>query len=260
MGKWILVSSHRRSGTHFLIDSIRTNVKNAIFPAHKHLPVDFNIGSLLREKEHIYKIFSDALYSNNTIIIKSHLLPEEMKICKPKNKYEKLVADIFKYSYKVYVYRDGMDVLVSLYRFLEYKGSFKEFLCSKNDHFVPTRNACFIDENRVRYWSYHLSSWFKEPNVLQVRFEDLKTNFECTIANLIDFLKETLPTVIVKPKIPQNIFLHKLIRRLHKIGLVKYVANSSVRPNAGNIGDSKNYFDSEDELFFKVNCLGNSND
>lgn len=120
MQKWILVNSHRRSGTHFLIDALRLNLDNAIFPMHRSLPKDFNIGSILSKREKIFQVFKSILDQDKIILIKSHLLPEEMNLKKPRDRYEKLIKEIYLNSYKFYIFRDGRDgydFIISLYEF-----------------------------------------------------------------------------------------------------------------------------------------------
>lgn len=253
MNKWILVSSHRRSGTHFLIDSLQANLKDSMFPAHRKLPKDFNIGSLLRKDETIYEVFKKLLSADAWVIIKSHLLPEETRIVKPKDKYEELVSYIYAHAFKCYVHRNGKDTLVSLYHFLN-KNDFKQFLREQNDHFACTRSFDpSIDENRVRYWSYHVHSWLNEDNVCSVRFEDLKNDFSETVGQVIASLGQPPPKRMTKPELPKNKPTHYLQLMLFKQGLLHRVKSTSVRPRKGRIGDSSSYFDHEDDTYFLEN-------
>ena len=151
MGKIILVNSHRRSGTHLLIDSLRLNCPEAVFPTHIHLPGDFNIGTLYGQSEKAYRVFKRFIEAIPVLIIKSHLLPEELNLSDPQNKYEELIVHIYQSAINLNVYRSGEDVLKSLYHFLDNGGDFLQFLQSRNDHFVYSRPAADIDENRVRY-------------------------------------------------------------------------------------------------------------
>lgn len=255
MSKWILVNSHRRSGTHFLIDSICSNVAEASFPVHRNLPRDFNIGSLFRKKERIYKIFLDALNSNRVVIIKSHLLPEEIRIGNLDNKHEELIAEIFEKSYKLCIYREGKEVLLSLYRFLNYKNSFKDFLHSPNEDISPSRLPDWEDENRARFWAYHVASWARESNVKCVAFDELTRNFDHTMETILDFVDEPLPDVLIKPQLPRNKLLHKLSLRLRKLGLVKSVRSTAVKPGGGKPGEAREIFDREDRAFFAREAL-----
>lgn len=253
MNKWILVSSHRRSGTHFLIDSLQANLKDSIFPAHRRLPKDFNIGSLLRKDETIYEVVKKLLSADTWVIIKSHLLPDETRIITPKDKYEEFVSYIYAHAFKLYVYRNGRDTLVSLYHFLN-KSDFKQFLREQNDHFACTRSFDdSIDANRVTYWSYHVHSWLNEENVCSIRFEDLKDDFSETMGKVIASLGQTPPDRLTKPELPKNRATHYLQLMLFKQGLLNKVKSTSVRPRRGRIGDSSSHFDDEDEKYFLEN-------
>jgi len=247
----ILVSSHRRSGTHFLIDSLRKNISHAEFPNHRHLPADFNLGSLFSKKEKIYSIFTKLIDSATPVIIKSHLLPEECHIPSPKDKFEALINDIFMESQKLYISRDGKDVLISLYRFLSPTASFSEFIQERNDHIVKEiRSAQDYDLNRVSYWSYHINQWLKEDAVKFISFADLMSNFAMTMNDILNFLDFPQSDEMGKPLIPNNLLWHNLQKKLNHYGLAKLPECSSVRPNKSSGAIHKPKFSTTDNEFF----------
>ncbi|NQV49075.1 MAG: hypothetical protein HQ507_01155 [Candidatus Marinimicrobia bacterium] len=249
----ILVSSHRRSGTHFLIDSLRRNIDSAEFPNHYSLPADFNIGSLFSKQEKVYAIFNKLIDSPTPVIIKSHLLPEECNIQTPRDKYEVLIKEIFDNSRKLYIYREGQPVLISLYKFLKPACSFSEFIREENDHIVKEiRRYQDFDANRVRYWSHHIRQWQLEASVKHVSFSDLLTHFPETMEAVLNDLGFDLPATLEKPGIPKNLFLHGIQKKLYSLGLGALPENSSVRPNKGSKTIDPQYFSElKDEAYYQ---------
>ena len=249
--KTILVSSHRRSGTHFLIDSIRANIDNSIFPDHRKLPADFNLGSLFSKDYKILKIFKELINMDSTVIIKSHLLPEECNIKNPNDEYEELIKQIFISSKKLYISRDGKDTIVSLYKFLDPTIDFSEFIRSKNDHIVKeVRSENYFDKNRILYWSYHKNQWEKEEDVFQLQFQDLSDQYEKSIQEVLKFLNEPTPKNIIKPQIPKIKIWNRFRKRLSKYGIGKLPESSSVKPDQGKSFRGINSFNNEADIAF----------
>jgi hypothetical protein len=253
MAKILLVNSHRRSGTHFLIDYLRKNVPDAHFPNHWSLPVDFNIGSLFSKDEKVFTVFKEFINTEDILIIKSHLLPEELTIENPKDKFEELIKEIFEDSTKLYIQRDGKDVLVSLYHFLNSNVSFENFIKTPNEH-IPKeiRIEKEFDKNRVIYWGYHVESWQSQPDVYSIDFSDLKKNSETSLKILLKSIGLS-SSRIQKPNFPKNKFTHSIQKKMNHFGLMDLPESSSVRPRKGIEGDNKNYFTKRINEFFDEN-------
>ncbi len=251
----ILLNSHRRSGTHFLIDSIRKNFNGAYFPNHYQIPADFNIGSLFEKSDRITNTFLKLInQNNNPVIIKSHLLPEEMDITNPQNRHEELIKEIFDTSMKLHVHRDGKDVLTSLYHFI-YPGnqtSFLDFLEEPNDHIVrQIRTPSTFDANRVRYWSYYVSSWIRRNDTLNISYGELKNDFDQTIEKVSNHLQLELKfNPPQSPAFPKGKLFHNIRKKLNHFGLVSLPESSSVRPRKGIEGDYVSYFEKTEVLKF----------
>ncbi len=252
--KTILVSSHRRSGTHFLIDSLRANIPNSVFPNHRHLPVDFNLGSLFSKRQKILNIFKSLIDNNPTVIIKSHLLPEECNIKTPNDKFEAYIKEIYENSKKIYINRDGKDTLVSLYKFLNPSISFSQFIREKNEHIArEIRSEKYFDSNRVYYWAYHKHRWHLDKTVKQISFSDLSSKFNLTMSNISTFLDSPILSNITKPKIPNNKLWHGIRKKMNHYGFGNLPVSSSVRPNKGNANLGMQYFNDELDLEFYIN-------
>ncbi|MEQ9468759.1 MAG: sulfotransferase domain-containing protein [Ekhidna sp.] len=256
----ILVNSHRRSGTHFLIDTIRKNIPNAYFPNSFSIPVDFNIGSLFAYSDRVTDTFIKLINQNqDPVIVKSHLLAEETNLMDPTNRHQELIKELFDKSHKLYVYRDGKDVLTSLYHFVHPQRtvSFSEFLRGPNDHIAKkVREPQSFDANRVKYWSYHVHSWLTQPDAFSISYKDLQQNISKTFGDIFTFMNLPSREVYEKPAFPKLKWLHNIQKKLNNYGLVKLPESSSVRPRKGVEGDHSNYFKSpEDIKFFEENCI-----
>lgn len=243
----IMVNSHRRSGTHLLIDALCHNLEHTVFPAHVKLPKDFNIGSLFRQDPDILQVFDAALEKHPTVIIKSHLLPEEMDI-NPNNVFEERIKELYDRAQHLYVYRDPRDTLRSLAGLLDDTGDLMTFINTPNDHFVPSRKTSDVDKNRTRYWAHHLAAWrdvasSKPDNARLVRFEDLRQDFDATMQGIMDFLDEPRKNHYTVPQLPSNQLLHRIMLKAHKWGLVKQVPSSAIRPGKGKVGAAVGLFE-----------------
>lgn len=247
---WILVNSHRRSGTHFLIDALVANIPAARFPGHPALPVDFNIGSLFRKDERVTRTFRRLLDAPGTVVIKSHLLPEELAPT-PHDPHEALVREIVERAHHLYIARDGKDALVSLYDLLEVEVPFTAFLRSANDHVAPRLVAGPMDASRPRYWGYHAAAWRRRDDALHLAFEDLKADFDGTLARVLTRIGHPTPDRLRRPALPQRKLVHGVRRRLHKLGWIERPGSTSVRPRRGLVGGARAYFSAEDLDFFE---------
>ncbi len=238
----IVVNSHRRSGTHLLIDALCHNLEQAVFPAHRKLPKDFNIGSLFRKDPAILQVFERAFARDGTVVVKSHLLPEEMDIT-PQDPYEQLIRDVFDTAKHLYVYRDPRDTLRSLAGLLDDEQALSSFIDSPNDHFAPSRAASEVDSSRTRYWAHHLAAWQDTPSVHLVKFEALRTCFDDTMNNVMAFLGESEQDSYIVPKLPKNQLWHRVLLKANKLGLINKVSSSAIRPGKGQVGGANVLFD-----------------
>ena len=249
----ILVSSHRRSGTHFLIDALRKNIYGAEFPNHRHLPADLNIGSLYAKDEKVYSTFKKLIKSHETVIIKSHLLPEESYLPEPRDKHEELISTLFNESKKIYISRDVTDVMISLHKYLRSQKTLSEFIREPNDHIVKEiRKTQPYDANRIRYWDYHINSWKQTESTKSITFVELMRDFEFTMKQILSDFGYPLPDMLGKPMIPNNLLWHHIQKKLNHFGLAPLPECSSVRPNKWSSSE-KLTFSEEDDIFVRDN-------
>ncbi len=235
----VLVISHRRSGTHLTIDSIRNNFKTlrecpfvtleTLDRNHPdHLPVT-EFRQAISEQARVIKVH----YLPN---VSQHLATEEAA----------LAEDIFSQSKKIYVVRNGLDVLASLYEFrrghdpLAAEMSFSQFIREPSFD----RQAGTFD--KVTYWAHHVQSWLNSPRsdqMLVLRFEQWVNEYRATIKKVSQFIGLS------------NDWFGADVR----IGATsskknKQIQRTWVEPRKGQIGDHVNYFTPDDLEYFHSHC------
>jgi hypothetical protein len=233
--KSILVASHRRSGTHWTIDTIRHNfpeVNHEFLTLETLLPNHSNPVTVDEFMSH----FQDS--SNSKIIIKTHLAPFEVERIKDPT-LKKVVQSVFNESKIVYVVRDGRDVLNSLFY---YVNSF-----SQKDKQVTLTQFCkqkaatskiFKGDggnqlNRVEYWKLHVENWLSQyPNLHLLKYESLMHEFNSVVQKLENYLEIPSTPKIYKPELNSK-------------------GSSAVCPRKGIVGDYKHNFSREDLNYFE---------
>jgi hypothetical protein len=137
------------------------------------------------------------------------------------------------YYPSVYIYRDGRDVALSLWRSPHFRHkdlagiSLSDFLRLKIGwHGSPGIRSIEPMWNIFEHWKMHLEAW-RKTDVLKVRFEDLSENQAGQIGRIARFFG----------------IGHK--RKYHKVDrLVGWF------PNEGRVGAWKNFFSKDDLEFF----------
>lgn len=243
---YILVASHRRSGTHFLIDSLINNLSGI---SYKYL----NLDELLKPKQKNSEFGKNFLNYKKDVIIKTHTLLDFETFSHNKQAFNFIQRIILPNVKIIYVIRDGRDVMVSLYNYLIRTGtisnqlSFRDFLESKNNF-----DNIFLDQNRIEFWRNHLKSWLDKPNVLYIKYEDLHNDFKKTLGNIALFLNKDLNKILERPELKKYNILLRGLRRIFP-GLFR---STAILPRKGIVGDWRNYFNKECTEIFQ-NYAGN---
>lgn len=243
--KNILVISHRRSGTHLTVDSLinnfdfLSNVKNA-----KNLSLDALFGAA---NDADIRTFLGSFEAGGRVV-KTHSTFDYWNHFSTYSRYKPIIDAVFDCPCKVYVYRGGLDVMVSLYRYQKsfsdrVKGmSFYDFL----------REPVSININRERrvvskpaYWAYHLRGWVFRENILILKFNDLKNDFYGTVRRLASLLGEAVPAEA------KNVGMEKLRDGRLLKATSESVNRTSVSFYGGRIGDYKELFRPSDVTFFE---------
>ena len=151
----------------------------------------------------------------------------------------------------IYVYRDGRDVLISLYHYMrgfrEDLPEFSDFIRMPND-FDPYYRSV----SRVEYWKEHVEGWLGRSNldIATVSYEQLHADYVSTIRKLSEFLDLTIkPSGVDRIKFTKYGLFRRLLRRVVPLA----AKSSAIAPHKGVIGDWKNHFSQRDlELFNKI--------
>lgn len=258
--KTVMIISHRRSGTHWTIDAVRNNFHSV---AQNFLVMDriypWAVNPLSIEQ------FQQAINENpeETVLIKSHLPPniEQLNLSKSLKKF---ILDLVASSKIIYVYRDGRDVLVSLYHYMKkYDLQIKEidfstFLRMQNQFDCFPSVQCYQNQlNRVEYWKFHVEEWLKKPNVISISYEMLDRDYQNTVSKLYEFI-ESKPTDSYFKEISLSVDRFSSKSRLLKVSnlLFKKITgkeiskSSAVLPYQGVVGSWRELFADEDMVYF----------
>ena len=145
----------------------------------------------------------------------------------------------------IYVYRDGRDVLVSLFNYQ------KKFDKSLNDvsfaSFIRQDNTYekhIINEkmSRVAFWAKHVSEWSIHPDVLLIEFSHLKSNLAGVINKMEHYLDEKSKPELINVSLEQGV-------KTSAFKKDKPIVRSSISFNKGKNGAWVDYF-TEDDLEF----------
>jgi len=238
----VVVASHRRSGTHLVLDLLRRNVRDAqhrfmtlerIEPTHeKHVPI---------------VEFDRRLSSQRgVVLVKAHALPGTGVWRAPEA--DAYAAELLAEAPTIYVHRDGRDVLLSLYRFVSSYSpavaaqSFAEFLRSNHTGI----DAAGI--SRPAYWQRHVMAWLDRGPTTLASYERLQDDFEASlraIAERLDLaLRPTLTAVRLEPRRRRIPVLD------HALRILRPASSTAIRPQAGRIGGWHQVFDDADLAWF----------
>ena len=261
MSNHVFVISHRRSGTHLTIDAISNN-----FPIYRagYLNVD-----QLTERHQKQVRASDiqAKLNHSPYIVKTHTHGDIRTFFDNKQNLYSFLEDTLSSAKAIYVYRDGRDVLTSLYHYskkfelVDQECTFADFIRMNNDFDQETYHG---EMNRPEYWAYHINSWFGQDHIFYLPFENMINHYEQTISNLANFLElpQSRDLIDVRRKTSkyQHFMLYKIYHLLRKKFLDKYfnlgVRYTSVQFRKGQSKDYVNFFSEEDLRYFDATTSG----
>jgi len=253
--KNIIIASHRRSGTHLTIDSILNNFSifdnenDYIIETLDHLTShDKNNKISVEDLKEIMHGKSSLLKTHSTSCIDDFFTGDRVD--------QDYVRSLFSDAKVIYVYRDGRDVLVSLYSYMKSfnKGikdvSFGDFIRMENKF---DDNGYTGKLNRVEYWNYHVEGWLNNSDCLFLRFDEIKNDYKKTLCKISEFIDVPLNKNIVD--IRRNgaegsaSYFGRVKEKIKKI--VSSNKITSVNFRKGGVGGWKEYFDDNDEAFFE---------
>ncbi len=242
----IVVASHRRSGMRWTIDALRNNSGdiNDSYMSLEQMEADHDAAIPLS------KFRRQLLNMEGRVLINVHDLPTADSW---KGLDERLFArTVLQHSPIIYVHRDGRDVMVSLYYYMQSFSetvrhqSFAQFLRGEA---TPDGEASAL--SRPGYWAFHVESWLKKDNMLTVSYREFETSYEATVRKLAAFLqvglKEHLQPLSMPGPSDDESFLGALLERL---SLRPWRGALADQGRVGKSGDWRKLFDRRDREFF----------
>lgn len=246
VAKTIVIATHRRSGTHWTIDALRNNspeicdgflTLERIEASHDApIPLD-NFRMQLQRLD-------------GRVLVKVHDLPAATYW---KGEAErKFVRSVLDSSPIIYVHRDGRDVMVSLYYYMQ---SFSEAV--KGQSFSTfLRGEASLDGvatglSRPAYWAHHVRAWLAQPNLLAVSYGALESDYETALRGMAAFLAVKLNRSLRPIQLPGTQRKPVLLERIRwKLGIRQKKLSSAVQPRRGKSGDWQLHFSEHDLAFF----------
>ncbi len=240
-GKPLIIVSHPRSGSHFLINSIRQNADN-LFGVQKPF---FALDSLMVPgdkslSEKFIKWFNETNDLNKTPVIEVKCLIEDLEhfINKmPKDRLDVQIVDyILKEGIFINLIRDPRECLLSWYKLGKSGGAmafsssklrlanlrYEDFYKLTNIHKLTYKDFEDYDTSTVKYCAYHHYSWHQNVSKkkgLLIYYKDLNGDFLKTLNTIFDFLKKNFnyskwPEKYVRPP---NAYQSRYYRKIGKL-------------------------------------------
>lgn len=159
----------------------------------------------------------------------------------------------------VYVYRDGRDVLVSLYYYMRNydrgirKVPFSHFIRMQNRFDTMPRSKHRF--NRVESWKFHVEGWLEQSAVSSISYEDLYRDYEMAVMALATRLGLEIEANVKPIALPHSGYLssrlHGLARRVaHMMRGQSSATSSAILPRKGITGEWVRHFSDQDISFF----------
>ena len=244
--KTIVIATHRRSGTHWTIDALRSNSPDVsdTFMTLERVSSDHETPTPLPEFRRQLKVL------DGRVLVKLHDLP--VATFWKRDEERAFALSMLRESPAIYVHRDGRDVMVSLYYYMQSfdedvkKQSFSEFIRSES-----TLDGVDTGMSRPAYWAHHAHIWLQQPNLLPLSYAALESDYEKSVRQMAEFLGIRLQRSVRPIDLPGKSGKPSLIGRvLWKLGFRQKRLSSAVQPRRGSSGDWRNQFGNDDLDFF----------
>ena len=181
--KTIVIATHRRSGTHWTIDALRNNSSDVsdTFMTLERVSSDHETPTPLPEFRRQLKVL------DGRVLVKVHDLP--VATFWKREEERAFARSVLRESPAIYVHRDGRDVMVSLYYYMQSfdedvkKQSFSEFLRSESK-----LDGVDTGMSRPAYWAHHARTWLQQPNLLPVSYAALENDYVNSVRQMAGFL------------------------------------------------------------------------
>lgn len=156
------------------------------------------------------------------------------------------VSELIHDSKKIYVVRNGLDVMASLYEFRRGHDERVKELSFSDFIREPSFDTQAGEFDKVTYWAHHVTTWLDSSHakdMLTIRFEDWVNQYKQTIKQVgkfIDLRSDWLKTDV------------RIASQTGKKNAK--IERTWVEPRKGKIGDHANYFSPDDYEYFFRNC------
>ena len=186
----LLVTSHERSGTHFLMNSIDSSFK--YYSSKKFINFDYlRLGSFVNfhSNKSLEDFFSNLHRNKNVSIFKSHFNASY---------FENLDKNVLKKIKFIFIYRNLIETMKSFWIFINNvnwnegpKNNFFSKFCFEKPKGQLIRYDNFIGNNLIERYYYNLKSWIEfsnKHNILLINYNDLNKNYEKTLDKISKYL------------------------------------------------------------------------
>jgi len=212
--KKIIVFSHPRSGTHFLMNTIADNFG---YTSTRWIDLDYPRPYNWYLPANVAEFFQDFKGHPVANIFKSHHPFEFIQ-----DAFEEMVKEFLVF----YIYRDIKDVMESYCRLLNAFPFNEGPKCRSGKQLAMTEPCGALlryqqrqyQNMQERYWD-HLDGWMGKDEVIYVRFEDLRDDFENTVRAIGKSIRRSCPDRIVKPYKDDRTITPELVAKFHGVAV-----------------------------------------
>jgi len=186
----VLISSHERSGTHFLMNSIDCAFK--YYSSKEFINFDyFRLGSFINfySKDSLENFFLNLYNNKNVSLFKSHFNASF---------FETIKIEVLRNIKFIYIYRDLIETMKSFWIYINNvkwnegpkNKIFSEF-CFEKPRGQLIRYDDLIGNNLIERYFYNFKSWVefsKKNNVLFINYADLNNNYKNTLEKISKYI------------------------------------------------------------------------
>ncbi|MYD10186.1 MAG: sulfotransferase domain-containing protein [Chloroflexi bacterium] len=242
----VVIATHRRAGTQWAIDALRNNSPEI---SDTYMALEQMEGG--RDAVVPLAVFRRQLLNlDGKVLINVHNLPTA-EAWSGRDEWQ-FARTILKNSPTIYVHRDGRDVMVSLYYYMQ---SFSETV--RNQSFADflrgesTMAGADSGFSRPGFWAHHAKSWLGQENLLAVPYTEIETNYEATVRRMADFLNVALyPNLQPVSALGRQEGDGMIDAMLGRLGVPRGRGTGPHRQRIGRRGDWRRVFDRRDRDFF----------
>jgi len=201
MNKKILVVSHERSGTHFLIDSIalNSNLSNKQIDVYTEHYLPPSEQQLVSYKNNLQRDIRGHFGKSSDKIFKSH---HDVRF------FDGMLEELKKEFDILYIKRNPLDCLTSCYYYylrhphvdFPFSQNLDDFLFGIKpfDHLTDSAYSFKRSQNNVLRWLNHTHGWEK-AGVHTTTYESLNLNFQFAIRSIFTTLQLEGPMYFQRP-------------------------------------------------------------